>query len=87
MANTTFSIQNFNRPAPKWVRLSKRIIYLLAGSSIATGTLDRFGVSSEDQKLIMGWLLIIGEIISIMTANGEVYAQADNTQVTEEQKN
>jgi hypothetical protein len=75
---TTISFENAGKPAPKWYRVSKRIIYLLVGSSIASGTLTRFGVSDADALLFMGWLTLLGEIAGIVLGNGEVYAKVED---------
>jgi hypothetical protein len=75
MANTTLSLSNSDKPAPRWYRISKRIIYLLAGSSIASGTLSRFGLADADINLVLGWLIMIGEALSLCLANGQVYAE------------
>lgn len=78
MARTTVSRKNVEKPAPRWFRLTKKIVYLITASSLTTGTLSRLGVSSEDQLLIVGWLVMGCEILNIILANGEVYAPAQN---------
>jgi hypothetical protein len=54
MAKATVKTSNFNKPAPRWYRVTKRIVYLLTSSGITTGTLTRFGIPESDQLLIMG---------------------------------
>lgn len=74
MANTTVSINNGGKPAPRWYRIAKQVIYLLTGGSVLSGTLTRFGVSDKDCLLIMGWIVTIGEVLGFVLANSEVYA-------------
>lgn len=78
MSKTTFTIKNLSKPAPAWYRITKRIIYLLSGSTVAAGTLTRIGVTESDQLLIMGWLILIGEILTIIMGNGEDYIKREN---------
>lgn len=78
MAKTTLGVDNFSKPAPRWYRITKKILYTIAGSSIVTGTLQRFGVSDADCLLIMGWLVLIGELMGSVLANGEVYSSTEN---------
>jgi len=73
---TTVKASNVFEPAPRWFRMFKKILYTLAGSSIVTGTLQRFGVSDADCLLIMGWLVLLGELLGSVLANGETYANA-----------
>ena len=75
MAKTTIKASNVNQPAPRWYRLTKRIIYLLTSSSILTGTLTRFNIPESDQLLIFGWLMLGMEILNIILANGETYSK------------
>lgn len=74
---TTAKASNIFEPAPRWFRLLKKILYTLTGSSIVSGTLQRFGVSDADCLLIMGWLILIGELLGSILANGETYANAE----------
>lgn len=64
-------VENAGKRAPKWYRVTKRIIYLVAGSSIVTGTLGRFGVSPDDQNLIIGWIIMVGEILNILLVEAD----------------
>jgi hypothetical protein len=66
---TTLGVKNIGAPAPKWFRTTKRIIYLLAASSIFTGTLSRFEITTDDQQLITGWMLLVGEILTMLLGN------------------
>lgn len=76
MAHTTVKASNVFEPAPRWFRILKKVLYTLTGSSVVTGTLQRFGVSDADCLLIMGWLVLVGELLSSILANGETYANA-----------
>ena len=77
MANTTLSVSNTSKPAPRWYRILKKIIYTITGSSVVTGTLQRFGVSDADCLLIMGWIILSGELLDSILANGEQYVKED----------
>jgi hypothetical protein len=72
---TTIKKSNVRQPAPRWFRITKKIIYSLTGSSILTGTLLRFGISNDDCLLIIGWMLLIGETLDGILANGEKYTK------------
>jgi hypothetical protein len=76
MAKATVKTSNFNKPAPRWYRVTKRIVYLITSSGITTGTLTRFGIPESDQLLIMGWLIFLMEVISVVLANGEEYSKS-----------
>lgn len=75
MANTTFKAANIGKPAPRWYRITRRVLNLVTAGSILGGTLTYFGISDSAQVLIMGWLVLSGEIIGAFLANGEVYTQ------------
>jgi len=77
MAKTSLGPNNVFKPAPEWYRIVKKILYTLAGSTIVTGTLQRFGVSDSDCLLIMGWLVLLGELMGSALANGQIYATPD----------
>ena len=72
-------IRNFQKPAPRWFRVTATIVYALVSSSILTGTLDRFGVPSSDQNLVIGWLILLIETLRKVLANGEVYTKDTET--------
>lgn len=74
MPQTSFNPLNFSKPAPKWFRVLKFLIYLLSSGSLLSGTLQRFGISDADCALILGWIMVIGETLDAMLANGQVYA-------------
>lgn len=77
MGKTTISSKNIGTPAPRWYRITKKIIYTLTGSSILGGTLLRFGFTSDDGLLVMGWLMVIGESLDSLLANGQAYISKD----------
>ena len=68
-------LKNSALPAPRWFRITKKIIYALAGSSILTGTLSKVGIPDDVSVLIIGWLLLIGETLNEILANGERYTK------------
>ena len=70
---TTINLDNLSKPAPRWYRILKRVLYYLAASSIFTGTLNRIGISADDQLLIVGWMIMLGEIFGMILGNGETY--------------
>lgn len=72
---TTIKRKNINQPAPRWFRITKKIIYALTGSSILTGTLTRFNVTDADSLLIIGWMILIMETLDGIMANGEKYTK------------
>ena len=72
---TTIGVKNISAPAPKWFRTTKRIIYLLAASSIFTGTLTRFGITTDDQQLITGWMPLVGEILTMLLGETDIHNQ------------
>lgn len=68
-------LDNIKLPAPRWFRITKKIIYTLTSASIFTGTLTRMGVSESDTILIIGWLLLIGETLNEFLASSERYTK------------
>jgi len=76
MGKTSISRKNINKPAPKWYRIAKKVIYALTGSSILSGTMQRFGISNDDCLLIVGWLIVVIEIFDSILANGETYSSS-----------
>jgi hypothetical protein len=83
MAKISISPSNIQHPAPRWFRIMKRIIYALVTGGLLTGTFTRFGMNTEDQTLIMGWLMFVLETTSILLSNGETYAPRSNDTTTE----
>lgn len=69
----TIKTSNINKPPPRWFRVSRKLIYGLTGGGILTGTLTRFSIPSDDQLLIVGWLLLFLEVAGSLLANGENY--------------
>jgi hypothetical protein len=73
MARVTASRRNVNRPAPKWFRITKKIVYGVFATALFTNFLQRFGVSDADVTLLSGFLISITETLSSILANGEDY--------------
>lgn len=79
MSKTSISRKNINKPAPKWYRIAKKVIYALTGSSILSGTMQRFGISNDDCLLVVGWLILVVEIFDSILANGETYSSSSSS--------
>ncbi len=73
MAKLSLSIKNAMRPAPRWFRIAKKVIYALQAGGMLTGTLTRLGISDADQLFIAGWVTFGMETLSLVFANGEDY--------------
>jgi hypothetical protein len=70
---TTIGTKNIGRPAPRWFRITKRVVYLAQAGGIFAGVLTRFGITAEDQLLIVGVITIVMEALGGALANGEDY--------------
>lgn len=79
MAKATLNIYNYDKPAPRWYRRTKRAIYLLQAGGIFSGALTRLHISSEDQLFIVGCITVGLEVLGVLLANGEEYAPADTS--------
>lgn len=69
----TIKAKNTSEPAPRWFRITKKIVYGLFATALFNSTLQRFGVSDSDVTLITAWLISIMETLSSILANGEKY--------------
>ncbi|UOB16598.1 hypothetical protein [Abyssalbus ytuae] len=69
--------ENINRPAPKWFRKAKKVIYLLLAGALLKDTFTKFGLDDGIQDLIIGWIVFSLEMVEILIANGEVYAKKE----------
>jgi NAD(P)H-flavin reductase len=72
---TTISKNNVNKPAPKWYRIFRHVVYGLFTGTLFTGLLQRFGVSDSDVILICGYLISVTETLGLVLANGEKYTK------------
>ena len=73
MANTTVSVNNANKPAPKWFRKSKKALSILSDTTVVI----LLAMGHSESSLLM-LILRIGlsgalEALETMLANGEVY--------------
>jgi len=75
MPKLSVSFKNAMKPAPRWFRITKKIVYALQAGGMLTGTLTRLGISDADQLFIAGWVTFGMETLSLVFANGEVYAK------------
>lgn len=74
---TTLSTNNIGRPAPRWYRIFKKIVYGLFVGTLFTGLLQRFGVSDSDVVIICGYIISITETLGSILANGEDYTSTN----------
>jgi hypothetical protein len=74
---TTIGTKNIGRPAPRWYRITKKIVYGLFATALFSSTLQRFGVSDKDVTLIAAWLVSGMETLGAILANGEDYIVQD----------
>lgn len=72
---TSISRRNSNQPAPRWFRITKKIVYGLFATALFSSTLQRFGVTDADVTMITAWLLSIMETLGSILANGEKYTK------------
>lgn len=70
---TTLKKANINRPAPRWFRITKKIVYGIFATALFSSFLQRFGISDADVNLISGFLIAIIETLNSILANGEDY--------------
>jgi len=77
MAQTTIGKKNIGRPAPRWYRITKKIVYGLFATALFSSTLQRFGVKDADVTMIAAWLISIMETLGAILANGEDYMVDD----------
>jgi hypothetical protein len=75
---TTIATKNIGRPAPRWYRIAKRITYLAQAGGIFGGVFTRFGVSAEDQLLIVGCVTTLLELLSMALGSNEDYIVNEN---------
>lgn len=84
MANTTLSVNNIGKPAPKWFRKLKRAIGILtlAGNVMVQswGLPDPLMVARIQIWCTIG-IGAIMEALEVMMANGEEYVQADQPEI------
>jgi len=81
MANTTFTPDNANKPAPKWWRkLEDGLLMILIPAIVAVimgwGFKDEAFVTKLTLLINVGIVALI-KFVGKMLANGEVYAKAD----------
>lgn len=72
---TTISRKNTSKPAPRWFRNLRKVVYGIFATALFTSTLQRFGISDADVNLISGILIAITETLGSILANGEVYSK------------
>lgn len=72
---TTVKRKNVNQPAPRWFRITKKIVYGVFATALFSSTLQRFGVSDSDVTMITAWLISIMETAGSILANGEKYTK------------
>jgi len=70
---TTIKKSNLNRPAPRWFRITKKIVYGIFATALFSSFLQRFGISDGDVNLISGFLIATIETLNSILANGEDY--------------
>ena len=73
MPKTTIGKKNIGRPAPRWYRITKRVVYMAQAGGMLTGVLTRFGMTPEDQLLLAGCVTFGMEVLAMVLANGEDY--------------
>jgi len=83
MAKTTIGKKNIGRPAPRWYRITKRVVYMAQAGGMMTGVLTRFGITIEDQLLLAGCVTFGMEVLAMVLANGEDYMVDDSTTTIE----
>lgn len=71
--STTLKKSNINRPAPRWFRITKKLVYGIFATALFSSFLQRFGISDGDVNLISGFLIAIIETLNSILANGEDY--------------
>ena len=79
MAKTNLSIDNINKPAPKWYRKSKRVIGLLSGPTVMA-VFQVFNLTDKQMAnvgVIIAFLPTVLEVFSAILANGEQYAPTE----------
>ena len=82
MAKTNISIENINKPAPKWYRKSKRVIGLLSGPTVMA-VFQVFNLTDKQMAnvgVIIAFLPTVLEVFSAILANGEQYAPTEEKQ-------
>ena len=72
---TTIKRRNVNQPAPRWFRITKKIVYGVFVTALFSSTLQRFGVSDADVNMTTAWLVSIMETAGSILANGEKYTK------------
>ena len=79
MAKTNISIENINKPAPKWYRKAKRVIGLLSGPTVMA-VFQVFNLTDKQMAnvgVIIAFLPTVLEVFSAILANGEQYAPTE----------
>ena len=79
MAKTNLSIDNINKPAPKWYRKAKRVIGLLSGPTVMA-VFQVFNLTDKQMAnvgVIIAFLPTVLEVFSAILANGEQYAPTE----------
>lgn len=78
MATTTVNLSNIAKPAPRWFRITKKIVYGVFATALFGSVLQRFGVSGDDVSLISATLITVMETLGSVLANGEDYAPTES---------
>lgn len=77
MANTTFKVENANRPAPGWWRKMENILLMVlipAATGIISGVVENTVLAAKLLLWINTGLVAIVKAVGMMLANGEAYA-------------
>ena len=81
MANTTLSINNHTKPAPKWFRKTKKAILTLTVAANAMigswGLKDPLLVARLQLWCTVGIIAVL-EALEVLLANGEEYTAAED---------
>lgn len=80
MAETSVSIKNLNKPAPKWFRKLKRAVSLLSDTAVVM----LLSMGQAENSLVILWCRVgisgIMNALEIILANGEEYTQTEKTE-------
>ena len=68
---TSIKKSNINRPAPRWFRITRTVVYGLFVGALFNNTLQSFGISDGIVNQISGWTIAIMETLGKVLANGE----------------
>ncbi len=77
MAKATLKTDNIHKPAPKWYRQLRIVVYSLFVTALFSDTLQRLGLSDADVNYCTGWLIAIVETLGKLLANGEEYSSVN----------